>query len=214
MLEKHLKELATENNVLCFQEVNNSWHSWMIGFLASDMKPVSGDPHVDGLCIFHDNSVTVKEVLSQKVYEENKKVSKYKEWRRVTITSLLYRETEAWAVCNLHCINGHQDPRKIPGSRADAQRFKQDFLRRCMAITTVKAKDWGCAGVLAIGDTNLASLADIEGRLGDGTRFVGTKRDFAVTTGDWIASMKEWVGRPALNAGSRIEEACGYCRIA
>ena len=117
MLENHLKELATENNVLCFQEVNDFWRRWMIGLLGElDIKPVHGDPHVDGLCIFHDNSVTVKEVLSQKVYEENKKVSKYKEWRRVTITSLLYRETEARAVCNLHCINGHRDREIRAGS--------------------------------------------------------------------------------------------------
>ena len=65
MLENHLKELATENNVLCFQEVNDFWRRWMIGLLGElDIKPVHGDPHVDGLCIFHDKSVTVAEVSS------------------------------------------------------------------------------------------------------------------------------------------------------
>ena len=47
-----------------------------------------------------------------------------KKWRRVTITSLPHRVTSdactKWAVCNAHCINGHQK-RKIPG---DAEKAK------------------------------------------------------------------------------------------
>ena len=65
MLEKHLRELAKENNVLCFQEVNATWRYWMVGLFADmGIVPVKGGPHVDGFCIFHDKSVTVAEVSS------------------------------------------------------------------------------------------------------------------------------------------------------
>ena len=139
-LRKQVVDLAAESNVLCFQEINNSWRRWLAHELKTQgMKLLAGDNHDHGLCIFHDSTVTPDAVDSPRVFAHRPWIGRKKKWRRVTIASLQHRETgvtgtKSWVVSLHQRSRGLQNPGQPTGVQAGVvvqePRIRYSFCRK------------------------------------------------------------------------------------